>query len=144
MLQGREAIFSALFNLVSAVPGLVTTGRRLVHWSEVPPDQQPALFQAQKTQNAQPRPLGVPTKWTLKADLYLYVNSGGDSSSVSATPLNNYLDAIEAALAPNIMSGVQTLGGLVKHCFICGEVLTDEGTLGSQAVAIIPIEIQAV
>lgn len=144
MLSGREAIYSALFDLVSNVPGLVTKSRRLKHWDDVAAEMQPALFQAQKTQAAQPRPQGTPAKWTLRAELFLYVNSGQDPEAVPATQLNDFMDAIEAALAPSPVSGLQTLGGLVQHCWISGEVLTDEGTLGPQAVAIIPIEILAV
>ena len=143
MLSGRETIYSALFTLVSSVPGLVTTSRRLVHWSDVSPEMQPALFQAQINQAAQPRPEGLPTRWTLKADIWLYVNTGQDPGAIPAILLNNFMDAIEAALAPSLVTGKQTLGGLVSHCWIAGEVLTDEGTLGPQAVAAIPIEILA-
>jgi len=143
-MTGRENIFSALFSLVSGVPGLVTTSRRLVMWTDVLPEQQPALYQAQRNQHSQPRPAGLPLKWTLLADLYLYVNCGGDPQALAAPLLNNFLDAIEAALAPPVGKPFQTLGDLVQHCWICGEVITDEGTLGAQAVAIIPIEILTV
>jgi hypothetical protein len=58
--------------------------------------------------------------------------------------LNPLLDAIAAALAPtgaDLVAGAQTLGGLVKHCWISGAIETDEGALGGQAVAIVPVEI---
>jgi hypothetical protein len=143
MNVARESIYSALWALVSGIPGLVTASRRLVHWSDVPPEAQPALFQAQKDQAAEPH-LGLPTKWRLRAELFLYVNSGADMTLVPATQLNNFVDAIDAALAPPIGQVAQTLGGLVQYCRISGEVLTDEGVLGPQAVAIIPIEILGV
>ena len=38
------------------------------------------------------------------------------------------------------LRNVQTLGGLVSDCWISGKIETDEGALGGQAVAIIPIE----
>lgn len=136
----REAIYSALFALVSNLPGIVTSSRRLRHWTDVSPDEQPALFQAQIRQTAAAH-TGAPTKWLLRADLYLYANSGQDPNAVPATALNNLMDAIEAALAPGPGQTVQNLGGIVHYCRISGEVMTDEGVLGAQAVAIIPVEI---
>ena len=57
--------------------------------------------------------------------------------------LNPLLDAVEAALAPAATTGVQDLGlpAMVQHAAIAGKIDTDEGTLGDQAVAIIPVEI---
>lgn len=139
--MNREPIYSALFAKVSIAPGMQTVSRRLRHWADVPPTDQPALFQIQKSETTT-QLKGVPVKWTAKVDLYLYVNMS-DPNNTPSTLLNYYLDAIESALAPDI-SGFQTLGGLVSHCWIGGSVETDEGVLGDQAVAIIPIEILAV
>jgi hypothetical protein len=55
-----------------------------------------------------------------------------------AIALNQLVDAIELALSPGPAFEEQTLGGLVSHCRIVGEIETDEGVLGDQAVAIIP------
>jgi hypothetical protein len=58
--------------------------------------------------------------------------------------MNPLLDALTAALAPpNPVENVQTLGGLVAHCWIEGGIQTDEGVLGGQSVAIVPIRILA-
>ena len=53
------------------------------------------------------------------------------------------LDALEAALAPDPASGVQRLAvpDMVSHAYIDGKVETDEGVLGDQAIAIVPVEI---
>jgi hypothetical protein len=143
MTSTREAIYSALFALVSGLSGFVTTSRRLRHWTDVAPEEKPALFQAQKTQGAAPV-TNQPTRWHLYADLFVYVDTGQDPDAVPATLLNNLVDAIDAALSPNpVTAAPQTLGGLVTYCRISGTILTDEGTLGSQAVAIIPVEILA-
>jgi hypothetical protein len=138
----REPIYLALFALLSAIPGLVTTSRRLLHWSDVFPPQQPALFQVQKKELQQPKK-GFPAKVTLQCDIYLYVNTGNDLTVTPASTLNPLMDAIEAALAPNPATGVQTLGGTVSHCWIEGEIITDEGVLGPQGVAIVPVFILA-
>lgn len=138
----REAIFAALFVKVSSVAGIKTSSRKLKHWSDVAPADKPALFQAQGEEMATAG-YRVPTKWMLHASLYVYVHQATIGTDVPSTALNNLLDAIEAALAPDAATGEQTLGGLVSHCRINGKVETDEGVLGDEAVAIIPIEIMA-
>ena len=75
-----------------------------------------------------------------EVDFYVY-GQAPDELTAPATVLNPLLDAIEAALAPPASSNVQTLGGLVCHAWIAGKIETDEGALGGQAVAIVPIEI---
>lgn len=140
----REPLYAALFALLQQVPGIVTCSRRLRHWSDVGRSEQPALFLAQVRETATPGDPahGLPTKWLLQADLYLYVY--GDSRSPPGIRLNPLLDAIEAALAPTgPMQRTQTLGGLAERCWIEGDIDTDEGTLGDQAVAIIPVRILA-
>lgn len=137
--MNREAIYQALFDKLAIVPGLKTKSRKLKHWTDVPAAQQPALFQAQRSESAVTTN-GTATRWTLNVDVYVYVNTAGSTSP--ATKLNNLLDAIETALAPdNPIRNTNTLGGLVVHCRIDGTVETDEGNLGDQAVAIIPVVI---
>jgi hypothetical protein len=136
----REAIYAALFALVSSASAFKTSSRKLQHWDDVPPPNQPALFQAQGNETAV-APYRQPTKWTLQAKLYVYAHQNS-LDTLPAVALNQLLNAIEAKLAPG-PDGEQTLGGLVSHCRIVGDVETDEGVLGDQALAIIPIEIMA-
>lgn len=141
-MMNREAIYSALFAKVQSIQGLVTISRKLAHWSDVPPSQQPALFCVQGNQSAIPGDpaRGLPTKWTLSVDVYVYART--DGGQVPGTVMNPILDAIETALKPdNPMTRTQTLGGLVEHCWIEGDVQTDEGALGDQAVSIVPVRI---
>ncbi len=136
----REPIYAALFALVAGAANFVTVSRRLRHWSDVGAAEQPALFMIQKSENAEER-RPLPVKWRASVDLYLYAQAPDELTSPPATVLNPLLDAVEAALAPDPVSHVQTLGGLVSHCWIAGRIQTDEGVLGGQAVAIVPVEI---
>ena len=138
----REPIYAALFARVAAAAGFVTAGRRLRHWSDVAPAEQPALFQYQKAETAVVKALGAPTVWILRVELHLCAHSG-DPHLAPAAILNPLLDAVEAALAPNAAGGIQDLGlpAFVQHAYIAGKVATDEGALGDQAVAIVPVEI---
>ncbi|PFH29142.1 hypothetical protein [Burkholderia sp. JKS000303] len=141
--MNREPIYLALFAKLSAISGLVTTSRRLRHWNDVQPVEQPALFQVQVRENQKPRK-GIPALVTFRCELYLYVNTGNALADVTpATELNQFMDAIEAALAPDALTGFQTLGGTVSHCWIEGDIVTDEGALGPQGVAVIPVNILA-
>lgn len=135
----REPIYAALFALVQSAAPFVTASRRLRHWSDVSPVEQPALFMIQKSETADER-RPKPPKWRMRVDLYLYAQAP-DELTAPAVVINPLLDAVETALAPDVVSHVQTLGGLVQHCWIAGKIETDEGVLGGQSVAIVPVEI---
>ncbi len=136
----REDIYSALFNKFENIEGLVSKSRKLKHWNEVTPNEQPALFMTQGGELPANR-RGMPTTWELYVSLYLYCHAGNDSDALPARDINNYLDKIQDAIKPDIVTGVQELGGLVRDVKIAGKIETDEGLLGSQSIAIIPIVI---
>jgi hypothetical protein len=138
----REPIYAALFDLLAGAANFATASRRLRHWTQVAAAEQPALFMVQKKEIAKAAE-GVPTVWRAELDLYVYCQAADDVSA-PALALNPLIDALEAALAPqgaDGIAGVQTLNGLAKHCWISGTIETDEGALGGQAVAIVPVEI---
>ena len=136
--MSREAVYSALFARVSAAAGFATTSRRLQMWTDVPPGAQPALFQAQRSEQVT-QVTNRPPIWKFHVDLYIYAYAT-DNGVSPAIQLNALVDAVEAALAPTFEN--QTLGGLVTYARISGQIQTDEGVLGQQAVAIIPVEIE--
>lgn len=138
----REPIYEALFALLAGAAGFTTASRRLRHWSDVAAAEQPALFLAQKSETAELRG-NLPTQWICDIDAYVYCHAP-DETSAATTALNPLLDAIETALTPagaDRALNRQTLGGLVYRAAIAGKIETDEGTLGGQAVAIVPIRI---
>ena len=51
------------------------------------------------------------------------------------------LDAVQALFPADDPDRVQTLGGLVHHCFISGKLFKDPGDLDGQALIIVPIKI---
>jgi len=140
MAINREAIYSALFSLVSGLPGFVTKARRFKHWADVDPSMQPALFMVQKTETFEQN-TKMPSKITMRCELYMYHNVGGDENAVAATVLNPLLDQITNILMPNPAVGEQTLGGLVERCRVEGVIETDEGLLGAQGLVIVPVTI---
>jgi hypothetical protein len=141
----REPIYAALWALGAGAASFVSANRRLRHWADVAPAEQPALFMSEKGGHAVTRALGAPIAWTLYADFYVYVHSS-DPYLAPAMLLNPLLGALEAALAPLPATGIQNLGlpAMVQHTYISGKVETDEGVLGDQAIAIVPVEILCV
>ena len=141
----REAIYSALWTLASNASNFASSNRRLRHWSDVAPPEQPALFMSEKGGHAAVKALGAPIVWTLYADFYIYAHCS-DPYAPPAKILNPLLDALDRALAPSPANGVQNLGlpAMVQHAYIAGKIETDEGVLGDQAVAIVPVEIVCV
>jgi hypothetical protein len=133
-----EPIYAALFARLEAIAGLKTSSRRLRHWNDVPKEQQPALFMIQ-TGEAPEQVKGLPPKWRLGLEVYLYVTVSEDIAP--ATILNPLLGAVREALGPEPVSNAQTLNGLASHAWIAGQIEVYDGVLGSQAVALVPIEI---
>jgi hypothetical protein len=137
----REAIYAGLFALVGAAPGFRTATRRIKDYSDVDQATQPTLLQVELGEKWNAR-TGMPPVVTLSARLFLYCEENDPAEPVS-TQMNALLDAVTAALAPpDLPHGPfrQTLGGLVQHAGISGEIAIAEG-LSGQSEAVIPIEI---
>jgi len=141
----RESIYAALWALGAGAASFASANRRLRHWADVAPAEQPTLFMSEKGGHAVTRALGASIAWTLYADFYIYVHSS-DPYAAPATILNPLLDSLERALAPSPATGIQNLRLplMVQHAYISGKVETDEGVLGDQAIAIVPVEILCV
>lgn len=137
MSGAREAIEAALFARLCTVTAINTSSRRLKHWADVPPSDQPSLYLVRKGETIEPVP-GLPPRRRLMFDIVLYAQ--GTVDVPPSAVLNPLIDAVEAALAPgNPTVTAQTLGGLVAETRLDGKVDTDGGVLGDQAVAILPV-----
>jgi hypothetical protein len=141
----REAIYSALFALVSGAYAWKTSARRLKLWGDVPPSMRPALFQFEGVEDDDEwtGSGGLQLVRTLACKLFIYTDAS-DPSTIGATQLNNINDALDAALAPSggdVMTNRQTLGGLVSSCRIKGRRFKDPGDLDGDGLLIVPISI---
>src|SRR5260370_14780665 len=124
----RETIYAALWELGAGAGNFASANRRLRHWSDVAPVEQPALFMSEKGGHAAVKALGAPIVWTLFAEFYVYVHSS-DPYLAPATILNPLLDALEAVLAPTPSTGIHNLGlhEMVQHAYIARNMQTDDG-----------------
>jgi hypothetical protein len=124
---------------VTFLTGFQTVGRRVIRWSEI--SAQPALFLVNASEQREVRS-GLPPKRTMYVELMIYSDSGKNANFAPGITLNNFADAIEAALQPdNILQNVQTLGGLVAHARLEDAIDFYPGDLGSQAIALLHVAI---
>lgn len=137
----RETYYGTLADKLRSIPGVRTFSRRLQHVNDVPAAQQPAIFLAQ-TGQVPSYQQGRTIMWDLSADIYVYVR---DPKGKEPGPIMNPLmDSIIAVFAPdNAMVNACTFGGLC-HKVELGQIATDEGTMGEQAIAIIPVTMRVV
>lgn len=138
-MSGREPILVALFNLLIGPAGFRTTGRRVKPLTSV--SEYPALFLRHTGDNFAPRATRMPPIVTINCEAWIYSTAGADPSVAPDTALNHLLDAVETALRPGPAFDAQTLGGLVTHCWIEGQIDIHPGDLDGVAIAIVPISI---
>lgn len=142
MIATREQVYEALYRFWSNTDLFVTTSRKFRLWTEVPTNEQPAAFQTQgsETPNVGATIIGLQRAWIYRAEIAVYTNTAGDPSLSPSVQMNELIDYFEK-LFP-IYNGPETLGGLVKEVRIAPDgIKTDEGALGSQAVALVPLQI---
>lgn len=151
-MSTREPIYVALWNLVADAAGVVTqfvtTGRYLIPIMDLPADKMPALFLIEHGEQWLRAGKGIPGKRTLHCSFVMYAHSAGQPQDYPATLVNNMMDVLDNVLErpgnPPNPTAVQTLGGLVEHVYIEGEVKIIEGQLGAgenASVLVVPITI---
>lgn len=141
MITNREAIYTALFNLLKTAPGFKFFSRRMKMWTDVPDAQKPCLIMFTPTEQWVSTGLQNPQKTTLDVTLFIYTIDGRDPNAVPIIPMNNLCDAVGSVLLPSPVYQNQTLGGLVSNCWIEGEVYKEPGDLDGDGLAMIPVKI---
>jgi hypothetical protein len=136
-----ETIYAGLFALIENAYEFRTTTRWLQHWVDVPAVNQPYMAQCQSGEHWIQRK-GLPPRVTLRADLWIYCYAQQGTGSIPSQQMNEIRAAIDQVFQVDELStNTCTLGGLVSHAWIEGEVLTDEGLLGPQCAMKIPVNI---
>lgn len=125
-----ESVYAALFAQIQTATfaggiKINTWLRSLLVPDEVPPASQPAVVQVKGPMHGEQKEVFGPTKWTLTALLLIYLRA--DSTAMHQSPLpdtlTNYLAwGLQAALGTEPPNERQTLGGLVHHCWIEGQI----------------------
>ena len=133
----RVDIHNALVTLLGNIEGVVTFSDRVKHWDDVSPSEQPAVFLSKGDELSD---AGVAARNELLYRLWVYVNEQ-DGLKGPAIKMSQVLDAIHDVIRPEPGQSKRTLQGLISCVEISGQTETDEGTLGNQAVAVVPLKI---
>lgn len=156
MALNREQLFSTLFTRLTLLGGFAYYSRQFKTYDDLEASQQPALLMVKGSESVV-NSRGLPPTWTLNGNIYIYCRNDRDLETSSSIQLNQLLTVVESAFertatettvanAPYQDMGsdyLTTLNGLCSHAWINGSIQTDEGTLGQQAIAIVPFEIVA-
>jgi hypothetical protein len=148
LMPSREEVFQALADKLSAVDGINYTSRRMalpaafnsIGTTGTVDERLPCLLVWEQNEENKHKGLGIPPTRTWEAWIVVYfMNPTNDIAG--ATIINPILDAIEAALAPDIVTSKQTLGGLVSHAWIEGPVTKSLGDVDTEGFggAVIPV-----
>ena len=153
MSAKRELLFSTLYSRVCEIPDFVYKSRLFKIYDDIAIESQPAIIMC-KGQEEIITAKGMPPIWKLEGSLYIYCRNDFDTSISPSIQLNNLLQRVEEVFErkpnetasanadfQNALDFTTTLGGLCVSCSINGRIVTDEGTLGNQAVALVPFEI---
>ncbi len=124
---------------VALTTGFLTFSRRLKRWQDV--TAQPALFLREADEELEYQN-NILQRQTMKAEVWIYSNAGQNPDASPGSALNNLLDAVQAAFAPDdSMQYRFTLGGVVEWCRLVGKIEKSPGDLDGQAIAVAEVEI---
>lgn len=150
MSAARETVLYTLLDKVGSVQftsplssgatQFVSISRRLKLWTDVSRDQRPALFMTCHGESPTYRAENVPAYNKLSVRLFVYLDAS-DENTIGDTDISIILDSIDAALSPGPGEQRQTLGNLVSHCRVDGEILRDPGDIDGDGMIIIPISV---
>lgn len=136
----RETYYAAL---VSQLETLVTNGAikrlaRKVTLKDINnPPKLPCLY-IDTDKELVEHQAGQKAKLLITVRLFAFV-AAPDNNATPDTDLSDLLDAIDTALAPLPGVPFQTLGGIVTHCWIEGEIERFEAGVEGKALAIVPV-----
>jgi hypothetical protein len=145
-MAAREQIMTTLLAQLDGITAngvaLKTSGRRLRDPENVPGTDRPALFLVEHLDNWDRTGINLPAKRTMTVWAIIYTDIGADENAIPMTQINYFIEAIEAALAPDAPSLNRfTLGGLVFNCMIEGGGIRAAGDTTGKSIAAVPISI---
>lgn len=158
MAVTREQIMTALETQLAGIQAngmaLKTIGRRVRDPENVASDKRPALYLVEHA-DAWERPSpSVPAKRILTVWALIYTDVASITGSTTSplneqvipmTQINQFIEAIEAALAPDTpWENRFTLGGLVFNCMLDGEGIRAAGDTTGKSLAAVPIKIMLI
>lgn len=144
-LVPRKAITAALLALLAPAGGpFPTAGRRLADPEQISGGQFPAIYLVKPNEKVEYDGELSPPKYVLDFLAVIYTDYTGNAAAVPADGIDDLIDQVTAALAPSgadVMSGRQTLGGLVYNVEVVDEIKIAPGDYLGKGTTEIPIRV---
>jgi hypothetical protein len=141
-MSTRNQIADALLALLAGAYPFVTASRRNRDPKRIGVAEAPCLFLLEHEETYERPSPSLPPKRRLDLVALVYVDAGADENAVPAAILDDILDALDAALAPESFGeGRLTIGGRVFSAMIDGTIERSSGDMTGKAAAAIPIAI---
>jgi hypothetical protein len=143
MMYPRERYFEALEDFFKSTGFFKLVSRKVKMYTECAPSEFPALMIMSPTETySLDEGIGTPPKTIIDVTCMVYLDGSVDirETSVPMTTLNDLLDTFELMIKPNAHTMTLTLGGLVRHVWIEGEILKEPGDVDGEGIIVIPLK----
>lgn len=143
MYVTRNAVMDALLNLLKTMKGFNGFSRRFSMYDKLSGSAaMPYLMLCKPKEIYPPRQISaLPAKRTFYVEVIIYISDGKNQASVPDTVVNDIMDKLDEVLRPIPPLQTQTLGGLVDHCYIAGDITLVPGDVDGIGQMLIPLEI---
>ena len=144
MRPSRDSCSLALIDLLKTATKFVTVGRKFTDWDQITAAQRPALFLWERGETiAYQNEVGQVV--TMHDDAIICLDPSPEPTRDPISDIDALLDELDRVLAPTTgmdqAMGRQTLGGLVYHCRIQGEIVKASGDVSNISLLIVPINV---
>jgi hypothetical protein len=141
-VPGREEIVQALFDRLKNSGAYAEATRRNRAPESVKADHSPMLALLERQEFFERPSPSLPPKRIMILHAMISVDVGDDVNAVPAAIVNDLLDALEAALAPDDpITGKCTLGRLAESVMIDGEIVKAPLDAEGKTQALVPIRV---
>jgi hypothetical protein len=141
-MTSRNEAVQAVFDLLTTKITFASKGRRLRDPKAIAPEQTPALMLVDHSEHFHRKSPSMPAMRELDLRAIVYTDVGDDENAIPGATINDLLDRIEDALAPDdVSTNCCTLSRRVASVMIDGEVIKAPGDITGKSLAIVPIRI---
>ncbi len=139
----RNQIMDALKALIEDMDTIALVSRRFQEFTSLSGSAEMPYAMICKPKESYPQRAitGLPPKRTWTVEIIIYISVGNDQTDTPDETVNDILDELDFTLKPGVGKEVQTLGGLVDHCYIMGDIICVPGDLDGIGMIHVPLEI---
>ncbi len=136
----RNQIMDAVKTRLENMDTVKSVSRRYKEFSQIPVTEMPYVMLTKPREMYPSRAISsLPPIRNYKLDITILLSDGIDPNNTPDELLCDILDDMDLVLKPPVGSQTQTLGGLVDHCYIEGEIICVPGDLDGIGMIQVPL-----